>query len=177
MTDFIKEKIRTIPNWPKAGIMFRDITTLLKDSSGFKKTIDLFFERYKDQKIDLVAGIESRGFIVGAALADRLGVGFVPIRKKDKLPGERISEEYALEYGTDKIEIHIDGVSLGQRVLITDDLVATGGTALAAGNLIKRLGGIVVECAFIVDLPDLGGKKKIENSGYKVFNLVEFAGE
>ncbi|MBN1227812.1 MAG: adenine phosphoribosyltransferase [Deltaproteobacteria bacterium] len=173
----IKEKIRTVPHWPKQGIMFRDITTLLKDGEGFNHTIDLLVERYKDMKIDVVAGIESRGFITGAALANRLGVGFVPIRKPGKLPAETVSEEYELEYGTDKIEMHTDAIEKGAQVLLVDDLIATGGTALAACNLINKLGGGVVECSFLVDLIDIGGKKKLMDAGYKVFNLVSFEGD
>ena len=177
MSKLIKSKIRTIPHWPKQGVMFRDITTLLKDKEGFNHMIDLFVQRYKDKKIDVVAGIESRGFITGAVLAHRLGVGFVLIRKPGKLPAETVSEEYQLEYGKDKIEIHKDAIEKGNKVLLVDDLIATGGTALAACNLIKKLGGEVVEASFIVDLPDLGGKRKLESAGYKVFNLVEFEGE
>lgn len=177
MTRLIKQKIRAIPNWPKAGIMFRDITTLLQDPEGFKRAIDLLAERYQKEGIEVVAGIEARGFIFGAALAHRLGVGFVPIRKAGKLPGEKISQEYALEYGIDKIEIHKDALNTGARVLLVDDLIATGGTAMAACKLVEKAGGKVMECAFIVDLPDLGGKKILEQAGYKVFNLVEFAGE
>lgn len=177
MTHLIKQKIRAIPNWPKAGIMFRDITTLLQDPEGFKRSIDLLAERYQKEGIETVVGIESRGFIFGAALAHRLGVGFVPIRKAGKLPGEKISQEYALEYGTDKIEIHKDAFTADARILLVDDLIATGGTALAACKLIEKLGAKVFECVFVIDLPDLGGKKILENSGYKVFNLIEFAGE
>lgn len=177
MNQIIKDKIRTVPHWPKEGVMFRDITTLLKDSEGFNAMIDILTERYKDTKIDIVAGIESRGFITGAVLAHKLGVGFVPIRKPGKLPAETVSEEYLLEYGKDKIEIHTDAISEGDKVLLMDDLIATGGTALAACNLIKKLGGDIIECSFIVDLPDLGGKKKLEDAGQKVFNLVEFEGE
>ncbi len=177
MPHTIKEKIRTVPHWPKQGIMFRDITTLLKDSEGFNHMIELFVERYKDTKIDIIAGIESRGFITGAVLAHRLGIGFVPIRKPNKLPAETVSEEYELEYGKDKIEMHTDAIKAGDKVLLSDDLIATGGTALAACNLIKKLGGEIVECSFIVDLPELGGKKKLQDAGYKVFNLVEFEGE
>ena len=177
MPHTLKEKIRTVPHWPKQGIMFRDITTLLKDARGFNHLINLLAERYIRMRIDVIAGIESRGFITGAALAHRLGLGFVPIRKKGKLPAEVVSEEYDLEYGKDKIEVHKDAIQKGQKVLIVDDLCATGGTALAACNLIKKLGGEIVECSFIVDLPELGGKKKLENAGFKVFNLVEFEGE
>jgi len=173
----LKNIIRTIPNWPKPGIMFRDITTLLKDASAFKETLNLFEERYKNVKIDKVAGIESRGFIIGAALADRLGVGFVPIRKKGKLPAETISEEYELEYGKDKIEIHVDAVEQDQQILIVDDLIATGGTSLAACNLISKAGGKVVECAFVIDLPDLQGSQKLIIEGIKVFSLMKFLGE
>ena len=173
----IKAKIRTVPHWPKKGVMFRDVTTLLKDSDGLQLMIERFVERYKDKQIDLVAGIESRGFISGAILAHRLGVGFVPIRKPGKLPAETVSEEYTLEYGTDKIEIHRDAIKPGQKVLLVDDLIATGGTAMAACNLIKRLGGTVVECCFIIDLPELGGKSKLEAAGYPAFALVEFEGE
>lgn len=177
MPEIVKSKIRTIPHWPKKGVMFRDITTLLKDSHGFNHMVDLLVERYKDMKIDLVVGIESRGFISGAVLAHRLGVGFVPIRKPGKLPAETVSEEYELEYGKDKIEMHTDAIQKGDNILLVDDLIATGGTALAACNLITKTGGEVVECSFIVDLPDLGGKKKLIDAGFKVFNLVEFEGE
>jgi adenine phosphoribosyltransferase len=127
--------------------------------------------------IDVVAGIESRGFITGSVLAHRLGVGFVPIRKPGKLPGETLSEEYELEYGKDKIEVHKADIPAGSKVLLVDDLIATGGTALAACNLLKKLGADIVECSFIVDLPDIGGKKKLVDAGYKVFNIVEFEGE
>ncbi|MGA1840143.1 MAG: adenine phosphoribosyltransferase [bacterium] len=177
MSQEIKKKIRTVPHWPKQGIMFRDITTLLKDSEGFNLTIDILVERYKDMKIDIVAGIESRGFITGSILAHRLGVGFVPIRKPGKLPAQTVSEEYELEYGKDKIEVHTDAIQKGDQVLLVDDLIATGGTALAACNLITKLGGEVVECSFIIDLIDIGGKKKLTNAGFKVFSLVEFEGE
>jgi adenine phosphoribosyltransferase len=177
MPQKLKEKIRTVPNWPKQGIMFRDITTLLKDAEGFGRMVDILFERYKNAKIDAIVGIESRGFIVGSALAHKLGIGFVPIRKKGKLPAETISEEYALEYGTDKIEIHKDAISRGQKVLLVDDLIATGGTALAACNLIKKLDGEIAECCFIIDLPELKGKQKLESAGYRTFALVEFEGE
>ena len=175
--DHIKKKIRTIPHWPKQGIMFRDITTLLQDSQGLKDVVKEFVERYKDADIDVVAGIEARGFILGGVLAHELGVGFVPIRKKGKLPYKTEKVEYDLEYGKDIIEIHIDAIKKGERVLIADDLLATGGTSLAACHLIEKLGGKIVECAFIVDLPELKGRQKLLNQGYKVFNLVEFEGE
>jgi len=175
MTESIKSKIRTVPHWPKEGIMFRDITTLLKDPQGFKETIDLLYNRYADKKIDKVIGIESRGFIFGAPLAYLLNCGFVPIRKPGKLPAECESEEYTLEYGTDKIEVHKDAISTGDKVLIVDDLIATAGTANAAKNLVKKLGGELVECAFIVELPDLKGRDKLK--GEKVYSIVEFEGE
>ena len=177
MPQTLKAKIRTIPNWPKPGIMFRDITTLIQDSDGFKHMLDLLYERYKNFPIGKVAGIEARGFIIGAALADRLGVGFVPVRKKGKLPAETIQEEYEKEYGPDIIEIHKDAIVPNERILLIDDLVATGGTALAACKLIKKAGGDIVECGFVVDLPELGGSKKIEDAGFKTFHLVEFEGE
>jgi adenine phosphoribosyltransferase len=175
LTESIKSKIRTVPHWPKEGIMFRDITTLLKDPEGFKETIDLLYKRYKDKKIDKVVGIEARGFIFGAPLAYLLGCGFVPVRKPGKLPAECESEEYILEYGTDKIEIHKDAISKGDNVLIVDDLIATAGTAGAAKNLVKRLGGKLVECAFIVELTDLKGRDKLK--GENIFSVVEFEGE
>lgn len=175
----IKSRIRTIPDHPKKGIMFRDITTLIKDPVGFRLVIDSFAQRYitGDVKFDVLVGIESRGFIIGGALAYVLGKGFVPVRKAGKLPGEKISHEYALEYGTDKIEIHKDSIQKGARVLLVDDLLATGGTALAAAALIEKLGGVVSEMAFIVDLPDVGGAKKLKEKGYRFFTLTEFEGD
>lgn len=175
----IKSKIRTIPNYPKKGIMFRDITTLLKDPVGFRLVIDNFAHRYITGKVkfDIVVGIESRGFIIGGALAYALGKGFVPIRKKGKLPAATVSQEYSLEYGTDSIEMHKDALGKGARVLLVDDLLATGGTALASAALIEKLGGKVAEMCFIVDLPDVGGKKKLQAKGYKAFALTEFEGE
>jgi len=175
----IKSKIRTIPNYPKKGIMFRDITTLIKDPVGFRLVIDTLTQRYaKDAYLfDTIVGIESRGFIIGSALAYTLGKGFIPIRKKGKLPAEVVSQEYELEYGVDKIEIHKDALQQGARVLIVDDLLATGGTALAAAALVEKLGAKVVEMAFVVDLPDVGGKKKLMEKGYAVFALTVFEGE
>src|SRR3989339_1296742 len=163
----IKSRIRTVPHWPKKGIMFRDITTLLKDPVGLKVCIDDFVKRYKDRDIDVVVGIDSRGFILGGALAYLLGKGFVPVRKKGKLPAETEREEYALEYGTDVIEIHKDAITKGQKVLIIDDLIATGGTAMGARKLGKKLGGEGVGLAFIVDLPDIGGRREMEETGHK----------
>ena len=175
--EHIKCKIRTIPHFPKPGIMFRDITTLLQDSAGLRDVVTEFVKRYKSVRIDLVAGIEARGFILGGILAHQLGVGFVPLRKKGKLPAPTASVTYDLEYGQDTIEIHVDAITPGARVLLIDDLLATGGTAGAAARLIEKLGGVVVECGFIVDLPDLGGRQKLEAAGHKVFTLVEFQGE
>ena len=173
----IKSSIRTIPDYPKPGIMFRDITTLLKDPLAFRTTIDQLVARYQGKKIDKVAGIEARGFIIGAPLAIQLGVGFVPIRKTGKLPGETIGHDYALEYGTDRIEVHLDAIAEGECVLLIDDLIASGGTAEAACKLIERIGGSVVECAFVIELPELGGRKLLEDNGHQVFALCEFEGE
>ena len=173
----IKSRIRTVPHYPKQGVMFRDITTLLKDPVGFRVTINELVNRYTAQKIDRVAGIEARGFIIGAALAYQLGVGFVPIRKKGKLPAETVGHDYDLEYGTDRIEMHADAVSQGERVLLVDDLIATGGTAEAACKLIEGMGGKIVECCFVIDLPDLGGRARLEKHGQKVFALCEFEGD
>ena len=173
----VKSRIRTVPHYPKQGIMFRDITTLLKDPVGLRVTIDELARRYADMKIDKIAGIESRGFIVGAPLAYVLGKGFVPIRKKGKLPAETIGHDYELEYGTDRIEIHTDAIVPGEKVLLVDDLIATGGTAEAAASLIQKIGGIVVECCFVIDLPDVGGRKRLEKHGHKVFALCEFEGD
>jgi adenine phosphoribosyltransferase len=173
----IKSRIRTIPHYPKQGIMFRDITTLLKDAVGMRLMIDEIAKRYKGHKVSKVAGIESRGFIIGAPVAYLLGVGFIPIRKKGKLPGETIGHDYELEYGADRIEIHTDAVSKGERILLVDDLIATGGTAEAAATLIGKMGGEVIECCFVVDLPDIGGRKRLEKLGLKVFTLCEFEGD
>jgi len=173
----IKSRIRTVPHYPKPGVMFRDITTLLKDPVGFRVTINELVNRYTGAKIDRVAGIEARGFIIGAALAYQLGVGFVPIRKKGKLPAETVGHDYDLEYGTDRIEMHVDAVSQGERVLLVDDLIATGGTAEAACKLIESMGGTLVECCFVIDLPDLGGRARLEKHGQQVFALCEFEGD
>ena len=175
----IKSRIRTIPDYPKKGVMFRDITTLIKDPVGFRLVIDSITQRYirGDAAFDVIVGIESRGFIIGGALSYTLGKGFIPVRKAGKLPAETIRHEYALEYGTDVIEMHKDSLSKGTRVLLIDDLLATGGTALAAASLIEKLGGIVVEMAFIVSLPDVGGPAKLMAKGYKVFSLTEFEGD
>jgi adenine phosphoribosyltransferase len=173
----IKSRIRTVPHYPKHGVMFRDITTLLKDPVGFRITINELVNRYTSQKIDKIAGIESRGFIIGAALAFQLGVGFVPIRKKGKLPAETVGHDYELEYGTDRIEMHVDAIAAGEHILLVDDLIASGGTAGAACKLVETMGGKIVECCFVIDLPDLGGRQRLEKQGQKVFALCEFEGD
>lgn len=172
----ISSLIRVVPNYPRHGIMFRDITTLLKDAVAFHTAIDEIALRYRDVGIDKVVGIESRGFIIGAPVAFQLQKGFVPIRKQNKLPAETIGRNYQLEYGSDRIEIHIDAIQPGERVLLVDDLIATGGTAEAAVGLIHDMGGEVVECCFVIDLPDVGGRMRLTNMGCKVFSLCEFSG-
>ena len=173
----IKSKIRTIQNYPIDGVMFRDITTLFKDPEGLREAINIFAERYKDMQIDKIAAIESRGFLIGAPLAYLLNVGLVLIRKPDKLPAETIKQDYKLEYGSDQIEIHIDAIKEGERVLIVDDLIATGGTVEAAVKLVQKMKGEVLECCFIIDLPDIGGSRKLESMGQNVFSLCEFEGD
>ena len=171
----LKSMIRTIPDFPKKGVMFRDITTILHNKEGFRYVIDKFYERYKDKNIDIVVGIESRGFIFGATLAYKLGCSFVPVRKEGKLPHKTMKQEYAVEYGTAAVEIHEDAITKGQNVLIVDDLIATGGTILATIKLVELLGGKIAEIAFVVELIDLKGREKLKN--YNVFSLVEFEGE
>ena len=173
----IKSKIRTIKNYPIDGVMFRDITTLFKDPDGLREAINIFAERYKDMKIDKIAAIESRGFLIGAPLAFLLNIGLVLIRKPGKLPAETIKQDYKLEYGTDQIEIHIDAIKEGEKVLIVDDLIATGGTVEAAVKLVQKMKGEVLECCFIIDLPDIGGSRKLESIGQNVFSLCEFEGD
>ncbi|OYY48518.1 MAG: adenine phosphoribosyltransferase [Methylophilales bacterium 28-44-11] len=173
----IKSLIRTIPHYPKQGIMFRDITTLLKDPIGLRMLVDGLAQHYAHQKIDKIAGIEARGFIIGAALAYKLGVGFVPIRKAGKLPSETVEQAYGLEYGVDCVEIHTDAINQGEQILLVDDLIATGGTAEAAVALIQKLGGNIVECAFVIDLPDLGGTNRLNNLGLKCYALCAFEGD
>ncbi len=172
----LKRLVRTIPDYPKPGIMFRDVTTLLGDAQGFKATVAQMAEPYRTVPVDAVAGIEARGFILGGAVADRLGCGFIPIRKKGKLPWKTIGQEYALEYGVDVIEIHEDAIRKGERILIVDDLIATGGTAEAAVKLISRSGGTIVGATFIVDLPELGGAKKLRSLGIDSHALMSFDG-
>jgi adenine phosphoribosyltransferase len=172
----IKEKIRAIPDYPKPGIMFRDITTLLQDARGFRKTVDEMVQPLAGTRIDKVVGIEARGFILGGAIAHQLSTGFVPVRKRGKLPWKTLAQEYQLEYGTDSMEIHIDAIQPNENILIVDDLIATGGTAEAAIKLIRAHKGNVVGCSFIVDLPELGGRKKLEALGVQVLSLCEFEG-
>ena len=175
--ELIKNAIRTIPGYPKPGIMFRDVTTVFGDPGAFRATIDALVHPFAGQKIDRVAGIEARGFILGGAIAHQLSISFVPIRKKGKLPYETISQSYELEYGSDEVEMHIDAVQPGERVLVVDDLIATGGTAEAAIKLIRSTGAEVSAACFVVDLPDLGGMTRIQNMGINAFALVEFEGE
>ena len=171
----LKDMIRTVPNWPIEGVMFRDITTLLMDPAASKMAYNEFYNRYKDMEIDKVAAIDARGFIFGSVLAFQLDVGLIPIRKKGKLPYETISAAYTLEYGENIIEMHEDAIEKGDKVVIVDDLIATGGTIVAATQLVEQLGGKIIECAFVVELPDLKGRERIKD--YNVFALTEFEGE
>ncbi len=173
----IKAKIRTIPDHPKPGILFRDITTLLQDAVGFRKTVDELVQPHAGVRIDKVAGIEARGFILGGAVAHQLSIGFVPVRKQGKLPWKTLGQEYELEYGTDCVEIHADAIEKGDRILLVDDLIATGGTAAATIQLIERAGGEIVGSSFVIGLPDLGGQARLEAMGQKVLTLFEFEGE
>jgi len=171
----LTDSIRNIPDFPKPGIIFRDITTLIGDPNSFNETVEILYDRYKNMNIDVVAAIESRGFIFGGALANKLGVGFVPIRKKNKLPWNTISETYELEYGTDTLEMHTDAIKPGENVLLLDDLIATGGSLKAAAKMIEKLGGIIVDIAVIIELVDLNGRKKIEP--YNLYSIMEFEGK
>jgi adenine phosphoribosyltransferase len=173
---YIREHIRTVPDWPEPGVMFRDITPLLADPKVFRVLIDQFVHRYFDVKPDVVAGLDARGFIIGAVLAFELGVGFVPIRKKGKLPFTTVEETYELEYGSATVEMHTDAVRAGDRVLLIDDLIATGGTMMAGKRLLERLDAIVIEGAAIVDLPELGGSARLRDAGLALFTLVDFGG-
>lgn len=172
----IRKSIRTIADYPKPGIMFRDITTLLADARSFRRAIDELVQPFAGRKIDKVAGIEARGFILGGAVAHQLSAGFIPVRKKGKLPAETLRQTYALEYGTDEVEIHVDAVKPGETVLLIDDLIATGGTAEAAIQLLRRAGADIVGAAFVIDLPELGGTARIEKMGVSVQSLVAFEG-
>jgi len=172
----LRALIRSIPDYPKPGILFRDITTLLGHAEGFRQTIERFVARYLDRGIDKVAGIEARGFILGGAIAHQLRAGFVPIRKRGKLPHQTVGHDYELEYGTDRVEMHADAIARGERVLLVDDLIATGGTAEASARLVELVGGELVEVCFVIDLPELGGRRRLESQGRQVFTLMEFEG-
>ncbi len=172
----LRDSIRTIPDYPKAGIQFRDITTLLADARAFRQAVDELVQPFAGLKLDKVAGIEARGFILGGAVAHQLSAGFVPLRKKGKLPHRTRAVEYALEYGTDVIEMHLDAVHPGERVVLVDDLIATGGTALAAIDLLTQAGAVIVAAAFVVDLPELGGADRLREAGIEVSTLVAFEG-
>ncbi len=173
--DYIKSKVRSIPDWPIKGVIFRDITTLLLDPPAFKQICNIFYDRYVNEKIDKIVGIDARGFLFGSVLAYNLDIGMIPIRKNGKLPYNTISESYTLEYGEEVIEIHEDAIQRGERVVIIDDLMATGGTISAAANLVEKLGGEIIECSFVLELPDLNGRQKLGNRN--VFSIVEFEGE
>jgi len=168
--------IRTIPDYPKPGILFRDITTLLGNPQAYRRAIDELVQPYAGQKVDKIAGIEARGFILGGAMAHQMSAGFVPIRKKGKLPHDTVRIAYSLEYGVDEMEMHVDAVKPGERVILVDDLIATGGTAEGAVKLLKQIGADIVAACFVIDLPDLGGRKKLEGLGVPVQTLVEFEG-
>ncbi len=173
---YLREHIRTVPDWPAPGVQFRDITPLLQDPKVFRVLIDAFVHRYMDQRPDVVAGLDARGFILGAVVAYELNVGFVPIRKKGKLPFTTVEETYELEYGSATVELHTDAVKAGDRVLLIDDLIATGGTMMAGKKLLEKLGATVMEGAAIVDLPELGGSARLQAAGLPLFTLVDFAG-
>jgi adenine phosphoribosyltransferase len=172
----LADSIRSIPDYPKPGIIFRDITTLLGDARAFRRAIDELVQPYAGLKIDKIAGMEARGFILGGAVAHQLSAGFVPIRKKGKLPHETVRIAYSLEYGVDEMEIHMDAVKPGEKVILVDDLIATGGTAVGAVQLLRQIGADVVSACFVIDLPELGGRKKLEALGVEVRTLVEFEG-
>jgi adenine phosphoribosyltransferase len=173
--DFIKNKVRSIPDWPIKGVIFRDITTLLEDPKAFKAICSIFYNRYVHENVDKIVGIDARGFLFGAILAYKLDIGFIPIRKKGKLPYKTISESYTLEYGEETIEIHEDAITRGDRIVIIDDLMATGGTIAASAALVEKLGGEILECAFVIELPDLKGREKMDNRN--CFAIIEFEGE
>lgn len=173
----VRDYIRTIVDFPKEGIMFRDVTTLFADPRGFRMAIDQMLHPYAGERIDKVVGLEARGFILGGAIAHQLSVGFVPIRKKGKLPGATISQDYTLEYGQAIMEIHDDAIQPGEVILMVDDLLATGGTAAAGIKLVERLGGKIISCAFVIDLPDIGGRKLLEDMGMDVHALCAFEGD
>lgn len=171
----LKKTVRSIVGWPIDGVIFRDLTTLMSDPEALRKSCDILYERYRDQQIDKVVGIDARGFVFGAVLAYKLGVGFVPVRKKGKLPSDTIEESYNLEYGSGTLEIHKDAIAADEKVVIIDDLIATGGTIGATVELVRKLGGDIIECSFLIELPDLKGRERI--NGCKVFAMMEFEGE
>ncbi|MEM9221945.1 MAG: adenine phosphoribosyltransferase [Pseudomonadota bacterium] len=175
MTDF-KSLVRAIPDYPKKGIIFRDVTTLFADPAGMRDIVEAMAAPYRGGAVDCVVGIDARGFVLGGAMAISLGTGFVPVRKKGKLPADVYREAYELEYGTDEVEIHVDALANASKVLLVDDLLATGGTALAAAKLINRAGGHVVAAAFAIDLPELGGAKALQDAGIDVFSVMAFEG-
>ncbi|UZE95397.1 adenine phosphoribosyltransferase [Alkalimarinus alittae] len=175
-SDVVKRSIRSVPDWPEKGVMFRDITTALQDRTVFRKLIDAFIHRYHHLDIDAIAGVDARGFIIGSVLAYELNASFVPIRKKGKLPFDTVSESYELEYGKAEVEIHKDAFQPGDNVILVDDLIATGGTLLAASSLIERLGAEIIEAAAIIDLPDLGGSRKLREKGLAVYSVCQFEG-
>ena len=179
VTDYLRDHIRTVPDWPAPGVQFRDITPLLQDPKVFRVLIDAFVHRYMDSALrpDVVAGLDARGFIVGSVVAYELNLGFVPIRKKGKLPFTTVEETYELEYGSATVELHADAVKPGDRVLLIDDLIATGGTMMAGRKLLERLGASVIEGAAIVDLPELGGSQRLKDSGLPLFTLLNFEGQ
>ncbi|MBT9490957.1 MAG: adenine phosphoribosyltransferase [Paucibacter sp.] len=174
--DYIRSHIRTVPDWPAPGVQFRDITPLLSNPRVFRVLIDQFVHRYFDHRPSAIAGLDARGFIIGSVLAYELGVGFIPIRKKGKLPFTTVAESYELEYGSATVEIHSDAVKPGERIVLIDDLVATGGTMLAGARLLQRLGAELIECGAIVDLPELGGSAKLRAAGLPLFSLLDFDG-
>ena len=178
LSDFLKQHIRTVPDWPSSGVQFRDITPLLQNPRVFRILIDSFVHRYmaSEMRPDVVAGLDARGFIIGSVVAYELGIGFVPIRKKGKLPFSTVEETYELEYGSATVELHTDAVQAGQRVLLIDDLIATGGTMMAGKKLLEKLGASVMEGAAIVDLPELGGSQRLKASGLALFTLLDFSG-
>lgn len=175
--DYIKSVIKTVPDYPKPGILFRDVTSILEDHKAYTSSIELLVKEFAPYNFDKVAGTEARGFLFGAPLAIELGIGFIPVRKPNKLPRKVISESYDLEYGTDCLEIHEDAVKPGEKVLMLDDLLATGGTMIATANLIRRLGGIVEHAGFVISLPDLGGEAKLQEIGVQSHSICEFEGE
>jgi adenine phosphoribosyltransferase len=175
-SDYIRERIRTVPDWPKPGVQFRDITPLLQQPKTFRMLIDLFVHRYMDAELDLVAGIDARGFVLGAVVAYELNLGFIPVRKKGKLPFVTVEETYELEYGSAVVELHADACKKGDRVLLIDDLIATGGTMMAGKKLLEQLGATVVEGAAIVDLPELGGSELLRATGMPLYTICDFGG-